>query len=70
MAPLLYLALAAGHDPAATSSTHVFAGVAFVVGNLLFSGSLWVLAASDWNFVGYVTPLGGLAHVRVPTTPS
>ena len=37
------------------------AGVLFVVGTLVFSGSLYVLALSGRKWLGAVTPLGGLA---------
>ena len=37
------------------------AGVLFVIGTLVFSGSLYVLALSGRKWLGAVTPLGGLA---------
>lgn len=37
------------------------AGVLFVAGTLVFSGSLYVLALSGRKWLGAVTPLGGLA---------
>jgi uncharacterized membrane protein YgdD (TMEM256/DUF423 family) len=43
-----------------------FAGTCFIIGILLFSGSLYLLALRDvlhighWNFLGPITPLGGL----------
>jgi len=37
------------------------AGVLFVLGTLVFSGSLYVLALSGRKWLGAVTPLGGLA---------
>lgn len=37
-----------------------YAGWCFVVGSLLFSGSLYVLALSGVRWLGAVTPLGGL----------
>jgi uncharacterized membrane protein YgdD (TMEM256/DUF423 family) len=40
-----------------------FAGVAFVVGTLLFSGSLYVMALGGPRWLGAVTPLGGLGFL-------
>lgn len=37
------------------------AGWLFVIGTLVFSGSLYVLALSGRKWLGAVTPLGGLA---------
>ena len=37
------------------------AGVLFVLGTLVFSGSLYILALSGRKWLGAVTPLGGLA---------
>ena len=37
------------------------AGILFVVGSLVFSGSLYVLALSGRKWLGAITPLGGLA---------
>lgn len=39
------------------------AGWAFVVGTLLFSGSLYALALSGVRSLGAVTPLGGIAFL-------
>jgi uncharacterized membrane protein YgdD (TMEM256/DUF423 family) len=39
------------------------AGFAFVVGILLFSGSLYALALGGPRWLGPVTPLGGLAFI-------
>jgi len=41
----------------------VRAGWLFVVGTLLFSGSLYALALSGMRWLGAVTPLGGLAFL-------
>jgi uncharacterized membrane protein YgdD (TMEM256/DUF423 family) len=38
-----------------------FAGIAFVVGSLLFAGSLYVMALGGPRWLGAVTPLGGLS---------
>ena len=37
------------------------AGAAFVVGILIFSGSLYLLVLTDTRWLGAVTPVGGLA---------
>lgn len=47
----------------------VYAGYAFMVGILLFSGSLYLLAnktllgIEGWRWLGPVTPLGGLSFI-------
>jgi len=40
-----------------------WAGVLFIVGSVVFSGSLYVLALSGRRWLGAVTPLGGLAFL-------
>jgi uncharacterized membrane protein YgdD (TMEM256/DUF423 family) len=40
-----------------------FAGMAFVLGTLLFSGSLYALALGGPRVLGAVTPLGGLGFL-------
>ncbi len=39
------------------------AGWAFLVGTLLFSGSLYLMALTGWRWLGPVTPLGGAAFL-------
>lgn len=39
------------------------AGVLFVVGTLLFSGSLYLLAVTKARWIGAITPLGGIAFI-------
>ncbi|NIR46623.1 MAG: DUF423 domain-containing protein [Gemmatimonadetes bacterium] len=39
------------------------AGWLFVAGTLLFSGSLYLLAASGQRWLGAITPVGGLAFL-------
>ena len=39
------------------------AGALFVAGIVLFSGSLYLLAATDTRWLGAITPLGGLAFL-------
>lgn len=36
------------------------AGTLFIVGTLIFSGSLYALALSGWKALGAITPIGGL----------
>lgn len=57
---LLAVAWTATRWPGGAVST---AGWLFVVGTLLFSGSLYVLALSGVRWLGAVTPLGGLAFL-------
>ncbi len=40
-----------------------WAGIAFFVGIVLFSGSLYALALSNLKILGAITPLGGLAFL-------
>lgn len=35
------------------------AGWAFVIGTILFSGSLYAMALADWRELGFVVPVGG-----------
>ena len=46
-----------------TSSTLRLSLVLFVLGIVLFSGSLYVLALAQFRWIGFVTPLGGLAFL-------
>lgn len=39
------------------------AGIAFIVGIVLFSGSLYVLSFSGIKWLGAITPLGGVAFI-------
>ncbi len=39
------------------------AGTAFVVGLLLFSGSLYALSMTGWRTFGLLTPFGGIAFL-------
>jgi uncharacterized membrane protein YgdD (TMEM256/DUF423 family) len=38
-------------------------GWLFVVGNVLFSGSLFLLSVTGFRWLGAITPLGGVAYV-------
>jgi uncharacterized membrane protein YgdD (TMEM256/DUF423 family) len=44
-------------------STVVWAGWLFVVGTILFSGSLYALSLTGMKWLGAVTPLGGIAFI-------
>jgi len=44
--------------PASLANT---AGILFIVGTLLFSGSLYLLSLTGIRWLGAITPLGGLA---------
>jgi len=57
---LLAVALLAGRT---CSRCLIVAGWSFLVGILLFSGSLYVLAFTGIHWLGAVTPLGGLAFL-------
>ena len=39
------------------------AGVCFVIGSLVFSGSLYLLALTGTRWLGAITPIGGLAFL-------
>lgn len=41
----------------------VFAALCFVAGMALFSGSLYLLAATDMRWLGMITPFGGVALI-------
>lgn len=57
---LLGVAWAAGRWP---GSTATLAGWLFVVGIVVFSGSLYTLVLTGQRWLGAVTPLGGLAFL-------
>ncbi|MCC5913698.1 MAG: DUF423 domain-containing protein [Balneolaceae bacterium] len=38
-------------------------GICFVIGILIFSGSLYFLTLTDTSWLGMVTPLGGIAFI-------
>lgn len=59
----VWLRFAAAAPPAAGSAALVIAGWAFVIGVVLFSGSLYALALGGPRLLGPVTPLGGLAFI-------
>jgi uncharacterized membrane protein YgdD (TMEM256/DUF423 family) len=39
------------------------AGWLFVIGSIIFSGSLYALALTGWRWLGAITPFGGLAFL-------
>jgi len=55
------IALAQGREP--RRGTAVVAGWGFAFGIVLFSGSLFALAAGAARWVGWVTPIGGVALI-------
>jgi len=57
---LLGVALLATHIPGRIVT---WAGIAFVIGILLFSGSLYLLTLTGITKLGMITPLGGLAFL-------
>jgi uncharacterized membrane protein YgdD (TMEM256/DUF423 family) len=52
-----------GCTPVGVSPTLRLALMLFVIGIVLFSGSLYVLAFTQLRWIGFVTPLGGLAFL-------
>ena len=57
---LIAVAWAASRWP---GSGAVAAGWCFVVGTILFSGSLYVLSTTGLRWLGAITPFGGLAFI-------
>ncbi|MGH7334011.1 MAG: DUF423 domain-containing protein [Candidatus Rokuibacteriota bacterium] len=57
---LLAVAWAYGRWP---GTAVVLAGWLFVVGTIIFSGSLYLLSVSALRWVGVMTPVGGLAFI-------
>jgi uncharacterized membrane protein YgdD (TMEM256/DUF423 family) len=55
------IALAQGREPRRGAAA--FAGLSFALGIVLFSGSLFALAASGARWLGWVTPIGGVALI-------
>ncbi len=60
---LALLAVGLGAGPYKASTAGQVAGWAFVVGVVLFSGSLYVLSVKGNNKHGMITPFGGLAFL-------
>lgn len=59
---LLIVALLLSHAEAAQSIL-VAAGVAFIAGVVIFSGSLYTLSLTNIKWLGAITPLGGVAFI-------
>ncbi len=59
---LLLVALLLGHEQF-PQPILVAAGWSFIIGVLIFSGSLYVLSLTDVKVIGAITPLGGLAFI-------
>jgi uncharacterized membrane protein YgdD (TMEM256/DUF423 family) len=57
---LIFVGVLAGRTP---SRTLTFAGWSFLIGILLFSGSLYVLVLTGTRWLGAITPIGGLAFM-------
>jgi len=57
---LIAAAWVCGRAPGAAAS---LAGWMFVLGTVLFSGSLYALALTGIRFLGAITPLGGIAFL-------
>ncbi len=57
---LLFLASVTARVPSAAG---IAAGWLFLVGTLVFSGSLYALALTGWRGLGAVTPFGGAASL-------
>ena len=60
---LALLAVAAAVSRVPSSSLLSAAGWLFVVGTLLFSGSLYLLCFTQKRWLGAITPFGGLALI-------
>ena len=58
---LLATGLAAGQWTA--NGWMSLAGILFIAGIVLFSGSLYLLSVTDRRWLGAITPLGGLAWI-------
>ena len=59
---LVLVAILLARDSGQSASMRV-AGWAFVIGVLVFSGSLYVLVATGKTWLGAVTPIGGTALI-------
>lgn len=40
-----------------------YAGVSFLIGIVIFSGSLYTLSLTNFTWLGAITPIGGLAFI-------
>jgi uncharacterized membrane protein YgdD (TMEM256/DUF423 family) len=60
---LALLGVAVLHQHWQGSSLLASAGILFLLGVLLFSGSLYGLSLLQWKWLGPVTPLGGICFI-------
>ncbi|MEM7713240.1 MAG: DUF423 domain-containing protein [Cyanobacteria bacterium P01_A01_bin.68] len=59
---LLLVAILLGQSQTPTTSL-IASGWLFIIGILIFSGSLYALSLSDIKILGAITPLGGVAFI-------
>ncbi len=57
---LLFVAWAASRAPGMATQ---IAGWGFIVGTIIFSGSLYILALTGIRWLGAITPIGGVAFL-------
>ncbi|MGK5089393.1 DUF423 domain-containing protein [Bdellovibrionota bacterium FG-2] len=60
---LLFLAWYSAHRGAPSDKLLTWAGRAFFIGIILFSGSLYALALSEVKILGIITPFGGMSFL-------
>jgi uncharacterized membrane protein YgdD (TMEM256/DUF423 family) len=60
---LLAVALLLTRTESPAPPTLVVAGVAFIAGVAIFSGSLYALSLTGINWLGAITPVGGVAFI-------
>ncbi len=60
---LLAVALLMKIQPAESAGLLNYAGWAFTVGIIIFSGSLYILSVAGFKFMGAITPIGGLSFL-------
>lgn len=51
------------NQTASSQPSLVIAGWAFIIGIIIFSGSLYALSLTDIKVLGAITPVGGLAFI-------
>lgn len=60
---LLALGLLLAHNPSSAGNAATVAGWAFLIGVILFSGSLYTIALTGIGKFGMITPFGGLGFL-------
>ncbi|MGZ5243124.1 MAG: DUF423 domain-containing protein [Bacteroidia bacterium] len=60
---LLAVALLMKFQPEQSSNLLTYAGWAFTIGIIIFSGSLYILSIAGLKFMGAITPIGGLSFL-------